>query len=75
MAELTLLAEEVENLRLREAKACRDAEEAEKEFEELSARTRQDEEEATRVRKEWVELLQRDTVARQRIHDLLAEVD
>ena len=38
-------------------------------------RARQDEEEATRVQKEWDELLQRGTEARQRILDLLSEVE
>ena len=49
MAELTPLAKEAASLRLREAKARQDAEDAEKLFEELSARARQDEEEAARV--------------------------
>jgi len=57
VAELTPLAEEAASLRLREADTHRDAEGAEKAFEELSARARQDEEEAARVRKERDELL------------------
>ena len=72
MAELTPLAEEAENLRLQEAEARR-LEETEKAFEALSVRVRQDEKEAARVRKEQVELLQRDAVAHQRILNLLAE--
>ena len=44
-------------------------------FDELSERARRDEEEATRVRKERDELLQRNAEARQRVLDLLAEVE
>ena len=57
VAELTPLAEEAGSLRLWEAEAHRDAEEAKKAFEELSGRARQDEAEATRVWKERNELL------------------
>jgi len=57
VVELTSLAEEAANLRSRVAKARRDADEAEKAFEALSARSRKDDEEATRVRKERDELL------------------
>jgi len=75
VAELTTLVEEVASLRLREAKARRDAEDAEKSFEELSERARWDKDEAARVWKERDELLQRDAETRQRILDLLAEVE
>ena len=40
----------------------------------LSVRSRKDEEEATRVRKEQDELLQKDTKTSQQILDLLTEV-
>ena len=52
MAELTPLAEEAVSLRLQEAEARWDAEEAEKAFEELSARARQDEVEVAKVRRD-----------------------
>ena len=52
VAELTPLAEESTNLRSRVAEARRDANEAEKAFEALSARSWKDDEEVTRVRKE-----------------------
>ena len=55
--ELTPLSTEVDNLRRQEAEAHRDAEDAEKSFDELSERAWQDQEEATRVRKERDELL------------------
>ena len=45
------------------AKAHRHADEAEKAFEALSARSRRDDEEATKVRKQQVELLQKDAKA------------
>ena len=57
MVELTPLAEEADTLRLREAVARRHEKETEWAFEALSARVRQDEEEATRVRRERDELL------------------
>ena len=57
MAELTPLAKEVTNLQSRVAEARRYADESEKAFEALSMRSRKDEEEAARVRKEWDELL------------------
>ena len=57
MVELTPLAEEAANLRLRVAEARRDADEAKKAFETLLARSRKDDEEAARVRKLWDELL------------------
>ena len=57
MVELTPLAEEAANLRLRVAEARRDADEAKKAFEALSVRSQKDDEEATRVRKEQDELL------------------
>ena len=56
VAELTPLAEKADSLRLWEAEA-RWHEETERAFEALSARVRQDEEEAARVRREWDELL------------------
>ena len=46
---MTPLAAEADNLRQREAKARRDAEDAEKSFEELSEGAWRDEEEAARV--------------------------
>ena len=57
VVELTPLAEEAANLRSRVDEARWDAGEAEKAFEALSARSRKDGEEATRVRKERDELL------------------
>ena len=57
MAELTPLAEEAASIRLWEAEAHRHEEETERAFEALSARVRQYEEEAARVRREWDELL------------------
>ena len=57
------------------AEAYRDADEAKKVFEALSARSRKDDKEATRVRKEWDELLQKDTETRQWILDLLSKVE
>jgi len=55
---------EADNLRRRAAEACRDAEDAEKSFDELMERARWDQEEAARVRKERDELLQRDAETR-----------
>ena len=75
MVELTPLAEEAANLRSRMVETHRDANEAEKVFEALSARSRKDNEEAARVRKEQDELLQKDTETHQRILDLLSEVE
>ena len=69
------MAEEAAILQQREAEVCRDAEDAEKMFQDLSTRAWQDEEEATRVRKEQDELLQRDAEARQWILDLLAKAE
>ena len=57
MVKLTPLAEEAANLWSQVAKAHRDADEAEKAFEALSARSWKDDKEAARVRKEWDELL------------------
>ena len=57
MAELTPLVEEADNLQSWVAKARRDTDEAEKAFEALSVRSRRDDEEATKVRKEWDKLL------------------
>ena len=51
VAELTLLFEEVANLQSQVAEARRDADEAEKAFKALSARSQKDDEEATRVRR------------------------
>ena len=52
-----------------------DADEAEKAFEALSVRSRRDDEEAAKVRKERDELLQKDAETHQQILDLLAEVE
>ena len=75
MAELTPLAEEADGLRSRVAEASRHAIEAEKAFEDLSTRSQSDDEEATKVRKEQDELLQKDAETRWRILDLLVEVE
>ena len=58
-----------------EAKARRDVEEIHGMFEDLSARVKQDEEAATRVRKEQDELLQKDADASQRAIELLVELE
>ena len=60
VVELTPLAEEAANLRSRMVETHRDANEAEKVFEALSARSWKENEEATRVSNEWDELLQKD---------------
>jgi len=60
VSELTPLTEEADSLWSWVAEACQDADEAEKVFEALSARSRRDDEEATQVRKERGELLQKD---------------
>ena len=57
VVELTPITEEAANLWSWVAKARWDADEAEKVFEALSARSWKDDEEATRVRKERDELL------------------
>ena len=57
VAELTPLAKEAGSLRSRVAEARRHADKAERAFEALSARSRRDDEEATKVRKERDELL------------------
>ena len=75
MAELTPLAEEADNLRSWVAEARWDADEAEKTFEALSARSWKDDEDAAKVSKEWDELLQKDTETYQRILDLLTKVE
>ena len=75
VAELTPLTEEADGLRSWVAEALRHADEAERAFEALSVRSRSDDEEATKVRKEWDELLQKDAETHQRILDLLAEVE
>ena len=58
MAELTPLAEEADSLRSRVAEAHHHADEVERAFEALSARSWRDNEEAAKVRKERDELLQ-----------------
>ena len=75
MVELNPLAEEAANLRSWVDEARWDANEAKKAFEALSARSWKDDEEATRVRKEWDELLQKDAKTHQQILDLLGEVE
>ena len=60
VVELTPLTKEVANLWSWVAEAHRDADEAEKAFEALSARSQKDDEEATRVRNERDELFQKD---------------
>ena len=75
VVELTPLTEEVANLQSWVDETRRDADEAEKAFEALSVRSRKDEEEAARVRKEQDELLQKDAETHQRILDLLGEVE
>ncbi|XP_066347672.1 uncharacterized protein [Miscanthus floridulus] len=75
VAELTPLAEEADSLRSRMVEARRHADEAERAFEALSARSRKDDEEAAKVRKERDELLRKDAVTRPRILALLAEVE
>ena len=57
MAELTPLIEEADSLWSWVAEARRHADKAERAFEALSARSRRDDEEATKVRKERDELL------------------
>ena len=57
MAELTPLVEEADSLWSLVAEARRDADEAKKAFEALSARSRRDDEEAAQVKKERDELL------------------
>jgi hypothetical protein len=75
VVELTPLAEEAVNLWIREAEACRHADEAEKMFMDLLERSRKDDEEATWVKKEWDELLERDTEDCQWILDLQGELE
>ena len=57
VAELTPLAKEADSLRSRVAEAHRYADEAERVFEALSARSWRDNEEAAKVKKEQDELL------------------
>ena len=57
VAELTPLTEAVDSLRSRVAKGHRHADEAKREFEDLSERSWRDDEEAAKVRKERDELL------------------
>ena len=64
VAELTPLTEEADSLRSWVAKAQRDADEDKKAFEALSVRSRRDDEEVTKVRKERDELLQKETETR-----------
>ena len=75
VVKLTPLAKEAANLRSRVAEARRDANEAKKAFEALSARSWKDDKEVARVRKERDELLQKDAETRQWILDLLAKVE
>ena len=75
VAELTPLAEETDSLRLPVAKVCRHADEAERVFEALSVRSWKDNEEATKVRREQDELLQRTRETRWWILNLLDEVE
>ena len=58
----------------REAQVCEDAEEAHGMFEDLLARSKLDEEEIARLRKERDELLQKNAVASERAGELLAEL-
>ena len=75
MAELTPLAKEADRLRSRVVESHRHADKAERAFEALLVRSWRDEEEVAKVRKEQDELLQKDAETRQRILDLLAEVE
>ena len=75
VAELTPLAEEADGLRSRVAKVHRHTVEAKKAFKALLVRSWRDDEEATKVRKGWDELLQKDVETHQWILNLLAEVD
>ena len=59
----------------READARRDTEEFHGMFEDLSARVKVDKEVATRLRKEWDELLQKDAMAHEQAIELLAELE
>ena len=75
MVKLTPLTEEADSLRSWVAKAHRHADEAERVFEALLMRSRKDDKEAARFRKERDELLQKDAEIRQWILDLLGEVE
>ena len=75
VVKLTTLAKEAANLQSWVAEARWDDDEAKKAFEALLARSQKDDEEATRVRKEQDELLQKDAKTRPRILDLLADVE
>jgi hypothetical protein len=57
VVELTLLIEEVANLRTREAEARWHVDDVEKMFTDLSARSRRDDEKATWIKKDQDELL------------------
>ena len=57
MVKLTPLAEKADSLRSRVAEACRHVDKAERAFEVLSVRSWKDDEEATKVSREWDELL------------------
>jgi hypothetical protein len=57
VVELTLLTEEVANLRTREAEARWHVDDVEKMFTDLSVRSRRDDEEATWIKKDQDELL------------------
>ena len=65
VVELTPLTKKAANLQSWVAEAHRDTGESEKAFEALSVRSQKDSKEATRVRKEWDELLQRDVETHQ----------
>ena len=75
VVELTPLTKEANSLWLRVVEAHRHADKAERAFKALSVRSWRDNEEAAKVRKERDELLQMDVDTRQRILDLLAEVE
>ena len=72
---MTPLAEEASGLWSWVAKAHRHADKAERAFKALSAISWRDDEEAAKVRKERDKLLEKDAETRQRILDLLAEVE
>jgi len=75
VAELTPLTKEANSLRSWVAEARRDTDESEKAFEALSARSRRDDKEAAKVKKEWDKLLQKDAKTVQWILDLVAKVE
>jgi DNA repair exonuclease SbcCD ATPase subunit len=75
VAELTPLTKDAANLWTRETEARQHTDEAEKMSTYLSERSRKGDEEATQIKKERDELLQRDAKAPQWILDLLGEVE